>query len=239
MPEYKNLEIRAAKGLHEDCITLIQRHVPKGSKMIDLAAGAGAFSERLVDVGYKVTSNDIDDKKWQPSHISKLTLDLDKPLEPYLVAPGYTGVVAMEVIEHLQNSSKLLEDCKRLVADNGVMLLSTPKVLDLESRLTYLRSGFLFHIIPQSYFATGRRTILPFWLLELFIDKAGLEIVERQWGGEVPSSNNGPWWRVCIYRVIRRLARLFIKSPNSDELKANYLIYLLRARWDDQMENIS
>lgn len=48
MLEYKDLEVRAASGLHEDCLTIIQRHVPKGAGMIDLAAGAGAFSARLV-----------------------------------------------------------------------------------------------------------------------------------------------------------------------------------------------
>ena len=31
MLEYKDLEVRAASGLHEDCLTIIQRHVPKGS----------------------------------------------------------------------------------------------------------------------------------------------------------------------------------------------------------------
>lgn len=237
MLEYKDLEVRAASGLHEDCLTIIQCHVPKGSGILDLAAGTGAFSARLVDAGYGVTSNDIDDKSWQPTHIPKLTLDLDKPLEPFLPAAGYEAVVAMEVIEHLQNPSKLLDDCRRLVAPDGVILLSTPNVMDIESRLIFLRSGFFFHISPQSYFATGHRTILPYWLLELLFDKAGLEIVEKHWGGEVPSSGSGPIWRTWVKRIVKGLARLYIKSPNSKELEANYLIYLLRVKSDSALED--
>jgi len=232
MLDYKDLEIRAASGLHEDCLSIVQRHVPKGSAIIDLAAGAGAFSERLVHAGYNVTSNDIDDKDWQPTHIPKLALDLDKPLEAFLPTAAYVGVVAMEVIEHLQNPSKLLDDCKRLVAPDGVILLSTPNVMDLESRLIFLRSGYFFHFSPQSYFATGHRTILPFWLLELHIDRAGLEIVEKHWGGEVPSSGSGSIWRTWLKRIAKNVARLLIKAPNPIELKANYLIYLLRAKSD-------
>ena len=239
MLEYKDLEVRAAAGLHEDCLKIFQRFVPEGSEIIDLAAGAGAFSERLVDAGYSVTSNDIDDKSWQPTHIPKLTLDLDKPLEPFLPAAGYKAVVAMEVIEHLRNPSKLLDDCKRLVAPDGVILLSTPNVSDIESRLIFLRSGFFFHFSPQSYFATGHRTILPCWLLELLFDEAGLEIVEKHWGGEVPSSGSGSIWRAWAKRIVKSLARLFIKSPNPEELNANYLIYLLRVKSDSAMEDMA
>ena len=115
MLKYKDLEIRAAEGLHDDCLEMIKNNVVQGADVIDLAAGAGAFSERMVDAGYNVTANDIDKKKWLPTHISKLTLDLNHPLESALPAGKYNAVVAMEVIEHLQNPSKLLEDCRRLL----------------------------------------------------------------------------------------------------------------------------
>ena len=91
MLEYKYLEVRTASGLHEDFLTIIQRPVPIGSRIVDLAAGAGAFSARLVDDGYDVMSNDIDDKNWQPTYIPKLTLDLDKPIESFLPAAEHSG----------------------------------------------------------------------------------------------------------------------------------------------------
>jgi len=229
MLKYKDLEIRAAEGLHDDCLEMIKNNVVQGADVIDLAAGAGAFSERMVDAGYNVTANDIDEKKWLPTHISKLTLDLNHPLESALPAGKYNAVVAMEVIEHLQNPSKLLEDCKRLVATDGLILLSTPNVMDIDSRLIFLRSGFVFHISPQSFFATGHRIILPAWLLELLIDEAGLDVVEKKWGGEVPATGN-PAWRRGIMRLVKGIVRLFVKSADTEELDANYLIYLLRAK---------
>ncbi|MEQ8205086.1 MAG: hypothetical protein RIA65_02840, partial [Woeseia sp.] len=73
MREYKDLEVRAAQGLHEQCFGLFTKYVDKGATVIDLAAGAGAFSERLHEYGYSITSNDIDPKTWQPAHIPKLS----------------------------------------------------------------------------------------------------------------------------------------------------------------------
>lgn len=230
MPDYKGIEIRAAEGLHEKCLSIMTRHVAKGSKVVDLAAGAGAFSARLADAGYAVTANDLDDAHWAAPHIPKLTIDLNKPFDTLLERASYPAVVAMEVIEHLNNPVKLLEDCKRLVADDGCILISTPNVLDIESRLTYLRSGFLFHFSPQSFFATGHRTILPYWLLELLFEEAGLVIEECHWGGTLSSSGSRTGARGLINRLLRRMVRSIVKSTPPGSLDSNYVIYLLRLR---------
>jgi 2-polyprenyl-3-methyl-5-hydroxy-6-metoxy-1,4-benzoquinol methylase len=190
MPDYRGIEIRAAEGLHEVCMELMAQHVSKGSKVLDLAGSAGAFSARLADAGYNVTGNDIDDEHWAAPQVPKLTVDLNEPFESALEAGSYPAVVAMEVIEHLNNPVKLLEDCRRLVAPGGCILISTPNVLDIESRLTYLRSGFPFHFSPQSFFATGHRTILPYWLLELLFEEAGL-VIEKPAVGRNPDAR----WR--------------------------------------------
>lgn len=227
MAEYKGIEVRAAQGLHEDCFAIIERHFPKGSKILDLAAGAGAFSARLADAGYDVTANDIDDENWGAKDIPKLALDLNEPLDNCHLESAYAGVVVMEVIEHLKNPSKLLEDCKRLLAGGGYILLSTPNVMDIESRLIFLRSGLFFHFGPQSFFATGHRTILPYWLLEILFDEAGLEVVERRWGGDLLASGGSFAW---LKRIVIGVIRPFIKVRTIGELDSNYLIYLLRAR---------
>lgn len=207
--------------------------------MIDLAAGAGAFSARIVDAGYSVTSNDIENKSCKLTHIPKQTLDLYKPLEPFLPAAGCEAVVTMEKIDHLQNTPKLLDNCKCLVTPDGVILLFTPNVMDIESCLIFLRSGFFFHFSPQSYFATGHRTILPSWLLELIFDKVGPEIAERHWGGDVPSSSSGSIWRTWAKHIVKGVARLLIKSLDPKELNPNYLIYLLRVKSASAMEDMA
>lgn len=230
MLNYKGIEIRAAEGVHDDCYEMIRRYYPAGASILEMAGGAGAFSARLSDAGYAVTANDIDHDNWQATGVKKLTMDLNKPLEMSLLAPPYDAVVAMEVIEHLHSPVKLLEDCKRLVKENGYILVSTPNVVDLQSRLIFLRRGVFFHYSPNSYFATGHRTILPYWLLELFFEEAGLRIVEKRWGGSNSAAPRGwkikPWITYFVTKAIRPL----MKTGDGTELAANYVIYLLQAK---------
>jgi cyclopropane fatty-acyl-phospholipid synthase-like methyltransferase len=229
MLNYKGIEIRAAEGLHDDCLGIIKKHYPNSANIFEVAGGAGAFSARLTDAGYEVTANDIDNDNWRATDIPKLTMDLNNPLDSALLHPPYDVVVAMEVIEHLQSPSKLLEDCKNLVKKDGYILVSTPNVLDMQSRLIFFRRGLFFHFSPQSYFATGHCTILPYWLLELLFEEAGLQIVERHWGGShfTPCGWNIKSWTTYFFA---KAIKPFMKFGHSQELDANYVIYLLQVK---------
>lgn len=227
MPNYKGIAIRAAEGLHEDCFEIIKRYIPESARVLDIAAGEGAFSARLVDAGYEVTANDIDIASWRASGINKLSVDLNKPLDTQLFHPLLDLVVAIEVIEHLQNPTKLLEDCQRLIKREGYILISTPNIMDLDSRFIFLRKGMFYHFTPQSYFATGHRTILPQWLLELLFDEVGLDIVERRFGGTHPVNIRGWNIKSWVAYVIACTLRPLMTTPSKVELDSNYLIYLL------------
>ena len=228
--EYKGLEIRAADGLHQDCFEMLRRVLPEGARVVDLAAGAGAFSQRLADTGYEVIANDIDDAPWRADGVPKIRLDLNENIDDDLPLHSFGAVIAMEVIEHLNSPKKLLDDCCRLVAPGGVVLLSTPNVMDLESRLIFFRSGFFYHFSPASYHATGHKAILPHWLLELLLAEAGLEILERRFSGHLPKASSRSGWRAALMHVARKTLRLLVKPSEHGVLDSNYVIYLLRVR---------
>jgi 2-polyprenyl-3-methyl-5-hydroxy-6-metoxy-1,4-benzoquinol methylase len=227
---YRGIVILADEGLHEDCFDLVEKYIPKGARVLDIAAGAGAFSARLADAGYKVTANDIDDDVWNATGIKKLSVDLNKPVDERLFSPPYDLVVAMEVVEHLQNPTKLLEDCQNLVKPEGYLLISTPNIMDVQSRLIFLRKGMFYHFSPQSYFATGHRTILPQWLLELFFKDVGLDIVERRLGGFHNSLIRRGDIKSWIASFLTYTLRPLMKKQSITELNSNYLIYLLRKK---------
>ncbi len=134
----------------------------------------------------------------------------------------------MEVIEHLENPSKLLRDCRKLLKPGGKILVSTPNVLDSDSRFNYLRKGKLYHFSEESYFATGHMTILPKWLLELLFDKAELKIISSRFGGIHP---RGKWgFRNISIELLKMALNLFMKSTDKDELLSNYMVYLLEVK---------
>ena len=50
--EYRGLRIHAAPNLHDDCIALVKEiSTPEGAHVLDIGAGEGAFSQRLVGHG--------------------------------------------------------------------------------------------------------------------------------------------------------------------------------------------
>ena len=61
---YCDLLIRADKGLHEQIAGTIERKVRNGSTVLDMGAGQGALSARLHDLGYAVTTVDVNDKDY-------------------------------------------------------------------------------------------------------------------------------------------------------------------------------
>lgn len=228
MHQYKGIPIRAPLGLHEACFEVVQSHVRPGARVLDIAAGAGAFPQRLLEAGYQVVANDIDQDAWCLNGVQKFALDLNHPVESSAFGAAFDLVVAMEVIEHLQNPTKLLQDCGRLLAPGGYVLLSTPNVVDIDSRLIFLRKGSFYHFSPQSYFATGHRAILPYWLLELLFVEARLEVVERRAGGLHRDDMAGTNIKSRIAFVIARALRPIMRQQTKGELDSNYLIYLLR-----------
>jgi 2-polyprenyl-3-methyl-5-hydroxy-6-metoxy-1,4-benzoquinol methylase len=225
---YKNIPIRAAEGLHEACFDIVKRQYPDGARVLDIAAGAGAFSMRLRDAGYEVVGNDIDDENWPAADIPKLKIDLNEPLDYSLLIPPYDLIVAMEVIEHLQNPEKLLSDCKELVKEGGNILISTPNVLDQDSRFMFLRKGMFYHFSPQSYFDTGHQTVLPYWLLELLFSQSKLEIVERKFAGSRRVQLDIRNLRALSSYLITRALKPLMKTRFRGELEANCIIYLLQ-----------
>jgi cyclopropane fatty-acyl-phospholipid synthase-like methyltransferase len=234
MLEYKGIEIRAAEGVHEKCLEIIQKALPFQAKVLDIAAGAGAFSMRLNDAGYDVTANDIDVDGWAASNIPKYTVDLNKELDSSSLNAPYDLVVAIEIIEHLQNPIKFLMDCENLVKPGGYILLSTPNILDMYSRVKFLRRGSLFFFSPEHYFKSGHMTILPGWLLELFFDQIDLKVIQRSYGGK---HYNWYWKNSFSDFLMVLLTKIFkplMKTEDQDELDHLCVIYLLQRKTLEQ-----
>ena len=64
--EYCGLKIHAAPHLHAYCISVIKRlNLPNQASVLDIGAGEGAFSQRLVDEGYNVKAVDSWDDRFR------------------------------------------------------------------------------------------------------------------------------------------------------------------------------
>ena len=106
----------------------------------DLGCGDGDYSVALTKMGFKVTACDLDVQRFK--HRDKIDFkicDVTKQL-PFDNA-SFDYVVLAEVIEHLRNPYQVMQELSRILRTGGKIILSTPNILNLKSRIRFLGEG--------------------------------------------------------------------------------------------------
>ena len=152
----------AAFGLHERVLAII-RDLPRGTAL-DLGAGEGAFAQRLHALGYDVVACDVD---------ADLYKARDIPFRPGNINDGIPFddasmdlVVFIEVLEHLKNPWRAVEEMRRVLRPGGHLLLTTPNTGNLRQRMHYLLHG-RFYGFGHPVIRSPLEHIHPFSLSEL------------------------------------------------------------------------
>src|SRR5262245_36434397 len=100
--EYRGLKIKAASNLHAECMRHIRAlQLPPAARALDIGAGSGALSQRLLDDGFRVEAIERDRDAFRaaiPCH----TYDLNRDFA-HMFPEKFELVVATEVIEHLHD----------------------------------------------------------------------------------------------------------------------------------------
>ncbi|MGD0247417.1 MAG: methyltransferase domain-containing protein [Candidatus Limnocylindrales bacterium] len=181
---YRGITIHADTGVHEAAAQLVRGYVLSASRVLDVGAGAGAFSRRLADSGYQVTALDVDPEEWIADEIPFRVLDIDRGLQASVVEE-YDAAVCLEVIEHLENPWQFMRETLHLVRPGGHLILSTPNITSFYSRALFLRRG-LFHQFGPSDLEYGHISPLTWLQIETAAARAGWETLECRPAGYLP-----------------------------------------------------
>lgn len=135
---------------------LVTETVKKGGKILDLGAGRGYMSCRLaqlyIDAGLDpakhITACDISETNYQCHEVPFQRMDANAPL-PF---PDNTfdAVYAIEVFEHLGRPFDAMAEIHRILKPGGLIVFSVPNILHMQSRLTYLMTGFYTLYVPPT-----------------------------------------------------------------------------------------
>lgn len=180
MRDYKGLPIYAAPGLHQAAADLLGGAVAPGARVVEFGAGSGAMSQRLHDAGFAVTASDLFAESFRATQVAFVTANLnDADFAGTLTAQwpqGFEVVMALEIIEHLENPRHTLRQMRALLPSGGQLLLSTPNIANPVSQALFLRRGQFQWFRDVDYREQGHITPLSPWVLEKALGEAGFAI---------------------------------------------------------------
>ena len=113
-------------------------------KILNLPAGNGMLGERLRNAGFDVVQADINAERPDYAHV-----DMERPL--VFGAASFDAVLCLEGIEHVIGQPQLLAELARVTRPGGLIVISTPNVSNLYSRLSFLFGGHFFQFDPRGF----------------------------------------------------------------------------------------
>ncbi len=164
---YGQLTIKSDYRVHDVVFDMIQGSLSAGAtlRVLDIATGTGAFARRLADnfPRWKIEVNDFE-RQSQLSDLRTHHTDLNADFAKSFDA-SYDLIVALEVMEHLENPWHFLRQTRVLLRDGGILIVSTPNGDSTLDRLTYLIEGHPFYFGERGYQnSDGHITHVPDWL---------------------------------------------------------------------------
>ena len=130
-------------------MTIIQRAVlariaslslPRGARVLDAPCGSGALTVALAQEGFSATGADLDSEAAALLGLSFTQANLEAAL-PWQ-DEHFDAVFCTEGIEHLENHFSFLREIRRILKPGGLLVLTTPNITALRSRVRFFGSGF-------------------------------------------------------------------------------------------------
>ena len=149
---------------------------------MDLSCGNGDTAAMLAQLGFTVVATDYCPPPRMSNEIVRVGgVDLNAFL-PFR-SGSFDAVDVVEVIEHIENQAQLVREIARVLKPNGVVLISTPNILNLMSRVRFLFTGFLRGRVRPAHYTSkpGQAPniyLLHFYELYYLLFHYGFEITE-------------------------------------------------------------
>lgn len=201
MDSYKNLLMRTAPGLHESALAVLTAHRPAPATVVDLGAGEGAFSLRLQDAGYQCHAVELEPDRFRVPGVPCQALDLNGDFASAL-GRAFDVVVAQEIIEHLENPRHFLRQCLAVLAPGGLLLVTTPNIEDVYSRVRFLTRGRFSFFYEEHYRDMGHLTPIASWQMEQMCRELQLNVVAHAY--------NRPFRRLFVPRSRSDVVKLVV-----------------------------
>lgn len=191
---------KAVANVHDTVLKLLMNE--RVGRVLDAAAGEGSLSKKLFDMGFEVYPIDINPTIFQFQQLKCEMIDLNFKL-PYL-DEIFDIVTSVETIEYLWNPFGCLNEFHRILKIGGKLILTTPNILTVFSRILFLLTGRFAGFLDKDYRKSGHITPIPSWQLERHIKEIGFEAEEITFNrGYIPLIHLGiPFKNLCFGQIL-------------------------------------
>ena len=185
---------------------------------LDIGSGTGNLIRRIRQQ-YELTSSacDYTDEFMTLNDIKVDIVDLNDGLLPYADS-SFDLVTFTEVAEHLENYRAIVREIYRVLKPNGVIIITTPNILNMKSRMRFLTNGFWsmfgpLHVGETAIESTGGHiTPIAYPYLAHALMNAGFEIPNFSIDKiQFPSI----FWLVLFYLPIQMIGSLVWKKERN------------------------
>lgn len=149
-------------SIHDRVLEFL-RGEPRGWAL-DVGTGDGTLAARMQSESFNVKAVDLVTTDFRPTDIEIRSANLNNGI-PYDNGQ-FDAVAATEVIEHLENPWFFVRELYRVTKPNGVVVVSTPNLSNVYTRLYYALTGRMYNFLESAYRDIGHITPVYLWNLK-------------------------------------------------------------------------
>lgn len=163
---YQNIFLKRAYKI----INVLKKYKRKG-QVLDVGCSYGFYLKAFKEMGYDVFGIDVS-KKSIRFVTEVLQIDaINADFNSYLFKENSFNIVTMiDVVEHFSSPNKIVSKIYQILDKNGVLIIQTPNVESLMSKIT--GNDWFWLLTPEHLFLYSPRS------LEILLEKNGFRILE-------------------------------------------------------------
>lgn len=155
-------------------LTLIERYIPTGGKVLEVGASSGEFLYLLKSKGFQVVGVEL---SAPASAVGKARYGIDLHQGTLHDAPiakeSIDAVVLYHVLEHVPDPASFLADVSRILKPGGTIIVEVPDPVSVDAQISPLLMRSVLDF-PHHLFAFTPSC------LRMFITRAGFEVISKE-----------------------------------------------------------